>query len=293
MNKLSNLVTALVITSLLFAVGCKKDNKNNGNNSKNVPPTCTITNPQDNAPFTVNMDISIMVVAADEDGTIVEVQLFIDNVAHSVKKELPYNFTINAGELSEGAHTLKAVAKDNENATGESSVNIEINPILFTLGDSYGGGIIFYIDGTGKHGLIAATEDQNDGIIWSENYAVTGSSQTAIGTGQSNTAKIVQELGDAYNYAAKLCDNLELNGYNDWFLPSKDELHTLYMFYVQNETLIGGFAEARYWSSSEIEENANSANAWCHWFRGDIGNPSNPIANFKSSKHRVRAIRTF
>jgi hypothetical protein len=40
-----------------------------------------------------------------------------------------------------------------------------------------------------------------------------------------------------------------LNGYKDWFLPSIDELHKLH----QNKTVIGGFANVTYWSSSEFD----------------------------------------
>ena len=39
--------------------------------------------------------------------------------------------------------------------------NSSDTPVTYTIGQSYGGGKIFYIDGTGKHGLIVAINDQS------------------------------------------------------------------------------------------------------------------------------------
>ena len=70
---------------------------------------------------------------------------------------------------------------------------------------------------------------------------MVGGTSTAIGTGKSNTEKLVAAMGDeAYmdkegddkgSYAALSCYKKDLfnNGYDDWFLPSKDELYQLYI----------------------------------------------------------------
>ena len=123
-------------------------------------------------------------------------------------------------------------------------------PPVFTLGQSYQGGKIFYIDSSKQHGMIAATADQAaypPGIQWyNGSYITTGATGTAIGTGQANTTAIVKAQGNG-SYAAKLCDDLVLNGYSDWYLPSKDELNQLFL----NQAVVGGFANYYYWSSSE------------------------------------------
>ncbi len=65
-----------------------------------------------------------------------------------------------------------------------------------------------------------------DQISWSpqnQNNTNVGGTQSAFGTGKSNTRKIVSTFGYG-NYAAQWCDTLVANGYNDWFLPSRDEL---------------------------------------------------------------------
>ena len=77
----------------------------------------------------------------------------------------------------------------------------------------------------------------------------TGATGTAIGTGQANTTAIVTTQG-AGSYAAQLCNDLTVGGYNDWFLPSKDELDLMYEnLYLQE---VGGFTDDYYWSSSEF-----------------------------------------
>ena len=72
---------------------------------------------------------------------------------------------------------------------------------------------------------------------------------TAIGTGQANTTAIITQSGQQ-EVQHKLCDNLILSGYDDWFLPSKDELNLMYT--NLKVAGLGGFADAWYWSSSEV-----------------------------------------
>ena len=156
-----------------------------------------------------------------------------------------------------------------------------------SVGDNYQGGIIAYIFVSGDpgykagetHGLIAASSDQSIGITWGPGSIVTGATATALGKGSDNTVTVFNSLG-AGNYAAKLCYDLVLGGYSDWFLPSKDELNKLYI----NRLAIGGFADKNYWSSSE----GSVAFAWSQSFGS-----GNQFAGNKISAYNVRAVRAF
>lgn len=167
-----------------------------------------------------------------------------------------------------------------------------------TIGMDYLGGKIAYIlqagdpgyDASVPHGLIAATEDQSLGIVWisggsTQSTSVPGGTGTALGTGSSNTDNIIAQAVAAGNntltsYAAGLARAHNGGGYNDWYLPSKDELNKLYL----NRVAIGGFVVDVYWSSSEI--NANVA-----WFQSF--NTGNQSSYLKGYNYRVRAVRAF
>ncbi len=147
------------------------------------------------------------------------------------------------------------------------------------VGERFGGGVVFYVDSTGQHGLIASEKDQKKAKWYNGNFIITKASGTAVGTGQANTTAIVESQGKGV-YAASICDQLVLNGFSDWFLPSKDELDLL----RSKKGVVGGFDNLSYWTSTEYGINY----AWGQNFRSgaqDYGN--------KNSLPAFRAIRAF
>ncbi len=157
------------------------------------------------------------------------------------------------------------------------------------IGEVYGGGIVFWVDETGEHGLIAAQSNQTSSAKW---YA--GSNITTVaygngtGAGKTNTAIIIsaQGLGDGTVYAARICNELQItqNGktYGDWYLPSKEELSLMYNnLYLHG---LGNFDNVKYWTSTESSINS----AWYQDF--DDGTQ---WTDYKSASDAVRAIRSF
>jgi hypothetical protein len=116
------------------------------------------------------------------------------------------------------------------------------------VGESYAGGIVFYVDALGEHGLIAAPSSGDETeYTWDNGSSITiNAVRTGIGAGLNNTERIIAIQG-AGNYAAQACANSQSADYGDWYLPSIYELYVLYL----EQDIVGGFAAGTYWSSTE------------------------------------------
>ena len=165
-----------------------------------------------------------------------------------------------------------------QNASTEK--NVIANDSLY-IGKTYGGGIIFYLDSSGQHGLIAAPTDQKSNAQWGFFQEQVSAHDLTIGSGMSNTRKIAK-AGKKQKIAAVICYNLELNGFSDWYLPSKEELETLFANLKLNH--IGNLTSNDYWSSSETDFN----NAWIVDFMRGTSIEKNVV-----TPACVRAIRSF
>ncbi len=153
------------------------------------------------------------------------------------------------------------------------------------IGESYGGGIVFYVYENGKHGLIVSSTDQSTGVYWSKSssYTTTNAVRDGVNGGMANTERIIFSQGTG-NYAAQVAANYKGGGFGDWYLPSITELNLLY---AQRQLMFSiGYSNTYYWSSNENPSNNNQA--WAYNFTGSgiFG-----LKYYNSAS--VRAIRSF
>jgi len=157
------------------------------------------------------------------------------------------------------------------------------------IGALMNGGIIFYIDESGEHGLVAALEDLEGTYEWGcYGGYVDGADGQAIGTGYQNTLDIVSGCSET-PIAASEALAYESGDYSDWYLPSKNELYEMYNTIGNGgpEGNIGGFSSNWYWSSSE-SYSYNGPGAWSVHFNDGYTNHG-----YKYDGNRVRVIRAF
>ncbi|QWF72401.1 DUF1566 domain-containing protein [Methylomonas paludis] len=175
-----------------------------------------------------------------------------------------------------------------------------IGVTIHKKGDSYQGGIIFYVSADGQHGLIAARADQGSAPWNNGNFGIVGTSGDGLFAGAMNTTiEVATQIRDAplANFAALLAANYSIHDdgitacsgsttescYGDWYLPSKQELKWLY----QESKVVGGFVNYNnsYWSSTEYDQNY----AWYQNFNNGF-----QYSNVdKGNEFGVRAIRAF
>ena len=213
----------------------------------------------------------------------------------------PGSGEITVTGLTNGVDYTFTVTAVNENGT--SAPSSASNPVIpnVAVGDLLQGGVVYYVaptptdlDGDGKVdiGLICAVEDQSAAIEWIlgglTQSTANGNTLEDIGTGQTNTTAMMNQAGYTGG-AAQVADDYSVtdNGvtYNDWFLPSLEELNEMYSQKNSIEAAAGVTPfGANYWSSSE--HNSSKAKS----VDMSSGNDSNTN---KNAQRNVRAIRTF
>jgi len=142
--------------------------------------------------------------------------------------------TLSASKVEYNEYFITSAGTSGQVWTSDGSGRgVWVTGTELAIGDSYGGGVIFWLDASGKHGLIAATHDESTiGIQWyNGSYTTTGATLYAVYAGKANTDIIISNQG-AGSYAAQVCDDYSVTVnneyYDDWYLPSKEELNLMY-----------------------------------------------------------------
>lgn len=178
-------------------------------------------------------------------------------------------------------------ANTNENPNPQPDSTLELG------GTGPGGGLIFYMDSDG-HGyemggtLGTAKWQDIENLGQAINIAGLG---TAVGIGEANTTLIVSTLGSG-NYAAKICADYSHGGFDDWFLPSRDEVKEMYNFFDTCDCVSMEPID-NYWSSSQ---GTNAGTAWNTNFMVNIHTTQFDNWTFELQKNQevfVKPIRKF
>jgi hypothetical protein len=200
----------------------------------------------------------------------------VSSLTECKKNEGPLSWNVAAGQQCAQGRVVSGFDQQG------NIICVAVPP--FAIGDTGpAGGIVFYVTDGGLHGLEAAPQDQGAGIWGCEGTDIPGADGDAVGTGAQNTADILAGCTQS-GIAAEIAHAYTLNGYSDWFLPSKDELNLLYQ---QRGVVGGGFIAYNYWSSTE---NDNNNLAWSlDFFSGffEDGGKDSPYFYY------VRAVRAF
>jgi hypothetical protein len=134
---------------------------------------------------------------------------------------------------------------------GSTNAIISKDTSVHFIGELYGGGVVFYVDPTGKHGLICSMLDVSSfGQAWSDVSATSiGTTAQSTWNGLGNCNAIIGQGGHTTS-AAKLCfdytnANYGTGVFSDWYLPSIDQLNMIY--------------NVRYQVNKALETDGNSA----------------------------------
>ncbi len=297
MNKKFNILTAavLIVSSLaVFFTSCETDNPRPDFIVMDAT-TLELVSGGGQTDFTeATLENEIEVLVKDMDGiayegevitfTVLEGSVSVASATTDANGKASVIWTL--GE-TEGTQILTITGTST--LTGEpifATATAEYKPVI---GDFKYGGVIFYIDETEKSGLVCAVTDQSTDADWGCSVTdITGADGTAIGTGAQNTLDIELDCPTA-GTAADLCTNLALNTYEDWFLPSEDELYEMYLNKATIETTTlansGTAFGLYYWSSTELSDVNARAIAFDDGFK-----TSEPKT---STTPNARAIRAF
>jgi len=193
----------------------------------------------------------------------------------------------------------KSCYKYDENNPVEVQEHLKPVPIsensILEIGDYHEGGIVFYIDDSGEHGLVCSLFNVGNYVWGCQGTEISGADGSNVGTGLQNTLDIIAEC-DTIN-AASACMNLS-GEYDDWYLPSSGELYQMGIngvaiqetaYYYEGDDL-GGY----YWSSTEKDSNR----AYICYFDSYTKYPNinydvKSTYETGSSYHSVRAVRSF
>ena len=152
------------------------------------------------------------------------------------------------------------------------------------IGDTYEGGTIFYLDGTGG-GMVVHPGNVGGVEQWGDTNHTVGTSDL-VGSGAANTAAIIAHAtANSYTAAASLTVGT-FNNFSDWYLPSKEEVQAIFTN-LPTATIQGWISTFPVWSSTEHFNNTS------HRAYARNTNQTTPYGYAKTVGLYVMPIRNF
>jgi len=203
----------------------------------------------------INQDIQADKISSPENRKklqLINISYIITGTVDAIDND--YNVTISLLDVSNGHVSNQTSQKMSSTSTdiitktavlannfqrGLSNVSGKVTQAgstrTYNIGDfGPAGGYVFYDKGVFSNGwryLEAAPAETEFTAEWGAYGTYVNGTNTGVGFGKRNTELIIERLktlGEA-GKAAQVCAGLNFDGYNDWFLPSLDELELMYM----------------------------------------------------------------
>ena len=165
---------------------------------------------------------------------------------------------------------------------GQYRYEVTENPATYQAGDFVQGGLYTFEDN--GYAYITSQSDQSTNAPWGCEGTLLpeGATPDAIGEGIINTPTIVANCATA-GISARLANDLVLNGFSDWFLPSLDELSGIHTNLA--DAGLGNLSTHPYWSSTQ----ATATQA----YSVNMGNGNASFQNKSLTNRHTRAMRRF
>lgn len=216
--------------------------------------------------------------------------LALTHAGKSQHMEVEGKLKISDMELANDENQIVVKKSDGTLAIRDVATLTGGEPTIYAVGDYAQGGVVFYVDATGRHGKVLYMHSMGF-LRWSNvetewNFEAAWSQTNGAG----NTSAIIQHPGHIFS-AASVCSEMAYAGYDDWYLPGINELATLYNSRTvvdQKLTAIGGeiLSTLSFWSSTEYNMDGEKAWAW------KFSDGTSALGS-KSGFANVRAIRSF
>ncbi len=249
-----------------------------GSGGSNAAPTATVTSPADGATFTTLDPISLSATASDSDGSVSQVEFFVNGQSAGVDASSPYQ--VSYTPAADGSYSLTATATDNGGATGTSQ------PVSFTV--STGGGTPLPMTNVINLSTVAQgpkTKAVAEVVVTSSSGGVSGAlvevswsgdyTGTASGSTASNGAVTFEtpSIRNAANFTITI-NNITKSGYT-W-----DQANS------QTSASVGS---AGRFAAPEVTENRETG----IWQIDAYPNPASDVLNFRQSQALPVQVKVF